>query len=341
MTGQKQPEPIVRWTLVGVLLTIVLLLPVGTSAQRPRVLVITTGGTIGLSGMELLDGIPQLKEIADVTVEEFVRFGSSSMTPKHWVGLSHRINEALAEDSALTGVVVTHGTDTMEETAYFLHLTVKDDRPVVVTGSMRGPTAISADGPANAIAATKVAVTPEARGMGVLVVLNDWIHSARDVRKMDSNRVDTFRSEWGPLGLVDEDRVIFHRALLTRHTIDSEFGLPTDSILPEIPVVADYAGSDGAQIRALAGRGVKGIVIQAFANGRASPGTTQAFRDAAAMGIAIVLASRVPEGRVMDRDEGLIIGAGDLSPQRARVLLMLSLQQSRTAVDLKRIFTTY
>jgi L-asparaginase len=172
-------------------------------------------------------------------------------------------------------------------------------------------------------------------------VLNDWILSARDLRKTDSNRLDTFQSEWGPLGLVDSDRVLFHRALLKRHTTDSELELPPDSVLPNVPIVADYAGSDGAMIRALAQQGVAGIVVQAFANGRATPGTTAAMRDVAALGIPIALASRVPEGRVMDRDEGLVIAAGDLSPQRARVLLMLALGRTRDPVEQRRIFTTY
>src|SRR5688572_25228593 len=253
------------------LLTVALLFPAGAVAQLPRVLVITTGGTIGLSGMELVEGVPQLAKIADITVEEFVRFGSSSMTPVHWVGLSRRINQAFARDTGLAGVIVTHGTDTMEETAFFLHLTVKDARPVVVTGAMRGPTAISADGPANTVAAVKVAVAPKARGQGVLVVLNDWVHSARDVRKMDSNRVDTFRSEWGPLGLVDSDRVVFQRSLVSRHTTTSELTAPADTMLPHVPIVADYSGNDGSAIRALAEKRVAGIVVQAFANGRASP----------------------------------------------------------------------
>jgi L-asparaginase len=315
--------------------------PRSSSAQLPRVLVITTGGTLGLSGAELTKAVPQLAEIAEITVEEFVRVGSSAIRPAHWIGLSRRINQAFAADRGLAGIILTHGTDTMEETAYFLHLTVKDERPVVVTGAMRGPTAISADGPANTVAAVKVAVTPRARGMGVLVVLNDWIHSARDVRKMDSNRVDTFQSEWGPLGLVDADRVLFHRSLLARHTTATEFTLPADSVLPDVAIVADYAGSDGSQIRALAERKVAGIVVQAFANGRASPGTTQAMRDVSALGIPIALASRVPEGRVMYREQGLVITTGDLSPQRARVLLMLALLRTRDPVELRRIFTSY
>src|SRR5688572_19958605 len=207
-----------------------LVLPSGhAAAQLPRVLIITTGGTLGLSGAELTQAVPQLAQIAEIKVEEFVRVGSSSIRPTHWIDLSRRINQAFAADRDLAGIIVTHGTDTMEETAFFLHLTVKDERPVVVTGAMRGPTAISADGPANTVSAVRVAVAPKARGQGVLVVLNDWVHSARDVRKMDSNRLDTFRSEWGPLGLVDADRVVFQRSLVTRHTTASEFALPADT----------------------------------------------------------------------------------------------------------------
>jgi L-asparaginase len=310
------------------------------AAQLPRVLIITTGGTLGLSGTELTQAVPQLAQIADIKVEEFVRVGSSSIRPTHWIGLSRRINQAFAADRGLAGIIVTHGTDTMEETAFFLHLTVKDERPVVVTGAMRGPTAISADGPANTVSAVKVAVAPRARGLGVLVVLNDWIHSARDVRKTDSNRVDTFRSEWGPLGVVDADRVVFQRSLITRHTTTAEFALPADTTLPDVPIVADYSGNDGSAIRALADKRVAGIVVQAFANGRASPGATQAMRDVAAAGIPVVLTSRVPEGRVMDR-EGAIITAGDFSPQRARVLLMLALSRTKDPAELRRIFTSY
>jgi L-asparaginase len=174
----------------------------------------------------------------------------------------------------------------------------------------------------------------------VLVVLNDWVHSARDLRKMDSNRLDTFRSEWGPLGLVDTDAVVLHRSLLTRHTTDSELDLPADS-LPDIPIVTDYAGSDGSVIRYWMERGVRGIVVQAFANGRASPGTTAAMREAAAAGIPIALASRVPEGRVMTREPGMVIAAGDLSPHKARVLLMLALERTGDPAELMRIFATY
>lgn len=327
---------------IGLALT-VLLVPSDVVAQRPRVLILTTGGTIagGQAGVDLVGAVPRIAELADVTVEELVRVGSSAITPAHWITLARRINRAFQDDPDLAGIVVTHGTDSMEETSYFLHLTVGDRRPVVVTGAMRGPAAVSADGPANMISAVRVAITPEAGGHGVLVVLNDEIHSARDVRKTDSNRVDAFQSpEWGAIGVVDTDTVLLHRGLLTRHTVQSELGEVPDT-LPLVPVVMDYAGSDASELRMWADRGAAGVVVQAFANGRTSPAMTAAIGDVSAAGIPVVLASRVQEGRVMSRGDGLVITAGDLPPHRARVLLMLALARTRVADDLWRIFKTY
>jgi L-asparaginase len=230
----------------------------------------------------------------------------------------------------------------MEETSYFLHLTVDDERPVVVTGAMRGPTAVSADGPANVIAAVKTALAPAARGKGVLVVLNDEIHSARDVRKTDSNRVDAFQSpEWGAIGIVDADTVLIRRAPLTRHTTGSELELPADT-LPFVPIVSDYAGADGSVIREWVRKGAAGLVVTAFANGRTSPATTAAVREVAEAGTPVVLGSRVQEGRVMgSRGQGRVIAAGDLPPHKARVLLMLALARTRDPAELRRIFETY
>ena len=264
------------------------------------------------------------------------------MTPAHWLTLARRINQAFQSDPGLAGVIITHGTDSMEETSYFLHLTVKDSRPVVVTGAMRGPNAVSADGPANVISAVRVAISPEASGHGVLVVLNDEIHSARDVRKTDGNRVDAFQSpEWGAIGVVDVDEVLIHRKLTSRHTVNSELFLPGDT-LPLVPIIADYAGSDGSELRMWAERGAAGVVVQAFANGRASPAIREAIGDLTAAGVPIVLASRVQEGRVMaNQGQGLIIAANDLPPHRARVLLMLGLANTSDPDELRRFFLTH
>jgi L-asparaginase len=329
--------------LLGATLVASLLGPAPLAGQKPRLLILTTGGTIagGQAGSDLIGAVPRIADYADITVEEIVRVGSSAITPAHWLTLARRVNQAFADDRGLAGIVITHGTDSMEETSYFLHLTVRDERPVVVTGAMRGPTAVSADGPANVVAAVRTAVSPGARGKGVLVVLNDEIHSARDVRKTDSNRVDAFQSpEWGAIGIVDADTVLIHRTLVRRHTAGSELTLPADT-LPLVAIVADYAGADGSVIRDWARKGVSGLVVSAFANGRTSPNTSAAVREVTEAGMPVVLGSRVQEGRVMGNRQGRVIAAGDLPPHKARVLLMLALARTKDPAELRRIFETY
>lgn len=321
--------------------------------ELPRVRVIATGGTIAgratggqLTGGQIVDAVPGLAEVAEIEVEEFSRIGSSAMTPDHWLRLSRRIDALLESDPELAGIVVTHGTDTMEETGYFLHLTVDSERPVVMVGSMRNSSAVSADGPANLLSGVRVAIHPEAHGKGVLVVLNDEIHSARDVRKTDNNRVDTFVSrEWGALGVVDADRIVFRREITTRHTTGSELRLAEGvAELPMVPVVADFAGNDGSVLRDWLDRGVDAVVVQAFGGGRASPGMRETVAEAAERGVPVVLASRVPEGRVLsttgDVDEGVLV-AGDLPPHKARVLMMLALMKDRDPAGLQRLLDTH
>lgn len=318
----------------------------------PRVLVIATGGTIAgqagagqLTGAQLIEAVPELADVAEIEVEEFSRVGSSAITPDHWLRLSQRINEVFRQDRELAGVLVTHGTDTMEETAYFLHLTVDDDRPVVLVGSMRVSTAVSADGPANLLSGVRVAVSPDAIGQGALVVLNDQIHSARDVRKTDNNRVDTFESrEWGALGIVDADGVFFRRGISTKHSTDSELGVSAIDRLPNVPIVADFAGNDGSVLRAFGEAGVGGVIVQAFGGGRASPGMRAAVAEVAALGIPVILASRVPEGRVMGSPQNLargVLAAGDLPPHKARILLMLALPSTTDPARIQRILDSH
>lgn len=319
----------------------------------PHVLVIATGGTIAgqatggqLTGEQIIDAVPGLADVATIEVVEFSRIGSSSMTPDHWLRLSRLVNERFDADRSLAGIIVTHGTDTMEETGYFLHLTVADLRPVVMVGSMRNSSAVSADGPANVLSAARVAASSQAQGMGVLVVLNDAVHSARDVRKMDNNRVDTFRStEWGALGVVDADQVVFRRSLVNRHTVISDLHLaPNVDELPDVPIVADYAGSDGAGVAAAVARGAAAVVVQAFGGGRPSPGMRAAIADATAAGVLVVLTSRVPEGRVlraMSNPDGGVVAAGDLSPHKARVLTMVALAKGAGSEELQRLFDTH
>lgn len=349
----KPPRAATRAALAVLPVALTSLPAADLAAQSlPRVHVLATGGTIAgragagqLTGAQLVEAVPELADLTQIEVEEFSRVGSSAMTPEHWLRLSRRVSALFEADPGLSGVVVTHGTDTMEETAYFLHLTVGDERPVVLVGSMRISTAVSPDGPANLLSAVRVAASPEARGYGTLVVLNDEIHSARDVRKMDNNRVDTFVStEWGALGVVDADRVVFRRRIATRHTTASELRLGDADRLPDVPIVADFAGNDGSALRMWAARGVPGLVVQAFGGGRASPGMRAAVAELAGTGVPVVLASRVPEGRVMGSQDSVhrgVLAAGDLSPHKARVLLMLALLDARDADEIQRLLDTH
>ena len=340
-----------RNALAGLAAFLLMSVPVGAQ-ELPVVRVIATGGTIAsrpgddqLTGSALIEAVPQLAGVAQVEVEEFSRIGSSGMTPDHWLLLAKRINELLDAEPDISGIVVTHGTDTMEETAYFLHLTIKDLRPVVLTGSMRSATAISADGPANLLTAVRVAADTNAGGRGVLVVLNDEVHSARDVRKTDNNRIDTFVSaEWGALGVVDSDGVIFRRSSETLHTVQALPSLAGVETLPAVPIVADFAGNDAMVLRSWAQQGVAGIVVQAFGGGRTSPEMRRAISEIASEGIPVVLASRVPEGRVIgsgQQAQSGVVAGGDLPPHKARVLLMLALLHSRDGTEIQAIFDTH
>lgn len=321
------------------------------SKPKPRITILTTGGTIASrggapmqAGAALIAAIPQLAEQADITVEEIVRVGSSRMTPSHWLTLSKRINALFREQPPVPGVVVTHGTDTLEETAFFLNLTVRGRRPVVVTGSMRTSDEPSADGPANLLNAVRTATSEDAVGRGVLVVLNESIAAARDVWKTHNRRVDTFRSpELGLLGYADPDGVVFYRSPARPHTGKSEFDISELDALPNVALVSDYTGFDATLMDGLITRRPAGLVVASFAGGRLSEGARDLVRQAAAAGIPVVVASRVPGGRIVGNAvSGLpAVVARDLSPNKARILLMLALTRTRNAEDIQRIFDTY
>ncbi len=324
----------------------------GQSRPMPKVVIVTTGGTIAsragapiMEGPALVQAVPELLDHADVSVEEFSRIGSSQMTPPHWLRLAKRINALFGEQPDLAGVVVTHGTDTLEETAYFLHLTIRDSRPVVMVGSMRSATEISADGPANLLNAVRVVVSPEAGGKGVLVVLNEEISSARDVWKTDNRRVQTFRTpELGFLGFADPDTVVFYRAPLRRHTAHSAFDVIQLTELPRVEIVADYAGFDGSAIDYWMEKRISGLVVTTFAVGRMSAGARRALREASRRSTALAIASRVPGGRItgnpLDDDVRAVI-ARDLPAHKARVLLMLALTRTQEVREIQRMFDSY
>ena len=323
----------------------------GQTATKPRVTILTTGGTIasrvGASmqdGAALIAAVPQLTEHADIRVEEMARVGSSQITPSHWLAFAKTINAVYRDDRALRGIVITHGTDTLEETAFFLNLTVRDRRPVVVTGAMRAANEVSADGPANLVNAVRVAVAERAIGKGVLVALNENIGAARDVWKTDNRRVDTFQSpELGYLGFVDPDGVAFYRTPVHPHTADSEFDVTALEALPDVPIIADYAGFDTGVMEGLVALRAAGVVVASFAGGRLSAGARAGIERAALAGIPVVIASHVPGGRIVGDPVGGLkaVVARDLSPNKARILLMLALTRSRALADIQKVFDTY
>jgi L-asparaginase len=332
---------------------------------RPRVWVLSTGGTIAgtgssptdlsnykagtLLGQALVDAVPQIKQIADVRVEQVANIVSSDITLDIWLKLAQRINRILAEDPGVAGIVVTHGTNTLEETAYFLNLTVKSDRPVVLVGSMRPATAISADGPLNLLNAVRTAIARDARGKGAMVVMNDEINGARDVTKTNTYRVETFRSpELGVLGYVDEDKVAFYRASTRRHTVDSEFDVSALTQLPKVDIVYSYVEPDTAMIEAVVAAKAKGLVLAGTGAGALSTFEKAAVAALSTLPAAarpvIVRSSRVGNGRVMGRPEFDAIGTlpGDnLNPQKARILLMLALTKTTDPKEIRRMFDQY
>lgn len=334
-------------------------------AAKPLVYVLSTGGTISgrgdtstnltnyrsgsVTGEQLIAGVPEIKPFADVKVEQIANVSSTDITPATWLTLAKRINAIFADDPKAAGVVITHGTNTLEETAYFLNLTVKSDKPVVLVGSMRPSTAISADGPINLLNGIRTAIAAEARGKGALVVLNDEINAARDVTKTNTLRVETFRApELGILGYVDGDQVSFYRSSTRRHTTRSEFDVANVTTLPKVEIAYSYAGAGADVIDALAASGVTGIVFAGTGAGLLSTVELNAARKIASMPDAtrpiMVRSARVGNGRVPSRDpyDAMnIISADNLNPQKARVLLMLALTKTHDPKEIARMFQEY
>ena len=317
----------------------------------PQVLVLTTGGTIAsrtdaplIDGPALVQAVPELLDYASIQVEEFSVIGSSKMTPAHWVALARRINELFSSDSNLAGIVITHGTDTLEETAYFLNLTVQWDRPVVLVGSMRSSNEVSADGPANLINAVRVAISDKAIGQGVLVVLNEDISAARDVWKTDNRRVQTFEgSSAGHLGTVDPDGVRFYHRSLQPHTTASEFDISGIDVLPDVLILSDFTGIDRTVVESFGSQPMDGLIVRTFAGGRMSAGMLAGLEKNADLGIPTVVTSRVPMGRIVSPPsyEFPAIVSNGQQDNKARILLMLALTKTSDRAEIQRIFNTY
>ncbi len=331
---------------------------------KPRVYVIGTGGSISFVGRErtdfinysydnkhftieeLLDRVPEVNQAAEIKMEQFLNLGSTDVLPSHWLGLAQRINEIFAQDPQAAGVAITHGTATLEETAYFLNLTVKSEKPVVVTGSMRPPTGLGTDADMNIIDCVRVAAAPQARGRGVLTVLNNQIQAARDVTKTNSYRLETFRSnDVGLLGYADSDEeVVFYRDTTKAHTAGTEFDVATLVELPRVDIALAYGGADGLVVDAMAVAGVPGIIAAGLGSGGSPPAMTAALKNAMSRGVKVVIATQAGSGRVMRTrrytEEGYIV-ADNLSPRKARVLLMLALTKTKDTEEIQRMMLTY
>jgi L-asparaginase len=319
-------------------------------SNLPLVAILATGGTIAntpsgrLHAGEVADAIPALKKVARLEVEEIIRVASSAIGHEHWLPLARRVNELLSQPE-VKGVVVTHGSNTVEETAYFLGLTVKSDKPVVLTAAQRQFTTLSSDSPKNFLQAVRVAATDEARGKGALVVTNDVINAARDVSKDISTRLETYSSrDIGALGFVDDDRVTFYRIPVKQHSLATPFDVLRIEKLPRVDIVYTYAGADGALIDAAVAHGARGIVIAGFPTGVGTPVMDASIRRAAAKDIPVVMTNRGGKGRVMDKkpEEARPLVWGDnLTPVKARVLLMLALTVTGDRAALQRMFEAY
>lgn len=318
------------------------------SAEKPQVVILATGGTIAGAGESatesrysaaklpidtLLNAVPDIHSIANVTGEQVAQIASQAMTSTIWLKLARRVNTLLQEDE-VTGIVITHGTDTLEETAFFLNLVIQHDKPVIVVGAMRPPTSLSADGDLNLFNAVALAADPQAKGKGVLVVMNETIHAARDTTKSHTSAVETFVSRGkGPLGRIQYGKTEFYRAPQRAHTTASPFDINSLDKLPLVDIVYGYANASKVPIEALVKNGSLGIVHAGVGNGNLFPAVESALIDARRSNVIVVRSTRVGDGHVLRNaevrdDEFDFVVADDLSPQKARILLMLALTKT-------------
>jgi L-asparaginase len=328
---------------------------------RPKVVILATGGTIagaaatqtqagytsGQVGVEaLLAAVPQLKDLADVSGEQVANVGSQDMSDAIWLALAKRVNEIQASEE-VDGIVITHGTDTIEETGYFLNLVVKGDKPVVMTAAMRPSTALSADGPLNIFNAVAVAADPKAQGRGVLIVANDDIHGARSIIKTSPTDVQTFQSpERGLIGTSLYGVNRWFRDPYRVHTSDSEFSLKGVKSLPRVDVIYITADVSPDLIDAAVKGGAKGLVTAGVGNGNMTSPALEAVQRAVKKSVVVVRSTRVPTGSVgrnveVDDDSVGTVASGELNPAKARVLLKLVLLKTRDPLEVQKFFDRY
>jgi glutamin-(asparagin-)ase len=356
-------------TLVPGALALLMLLPtalqakeVETQTKLANVVVLATGGTIAGAGAsaansatyqaakvgveQLIAGIPELSKLANVRGEQVMQIASESITNDNLLQLGRRVAE-LADSKDVDGIVITHGTDTLEETAYFLNLVEKTDKPIIVVGSMRPGTAMSADGMLNLYNAVAVASSKDARGKGVLVTMNDEIQSGRDVSKMINIKTEAFKSAWGPLGMVVEGKSYWFRLPAKRHTMDSEFDIKTIESLPDVEIAYSYGNVSDTAYKALAQSGAKAIIHAGTGNGSVSSRVVPALQALRKDGVQIIRSSHVNAGGFVLRnaeqpdDKYDWVVAHDLNPQKARILAMVALTKTNDSKELQRMFWEY
>lgn len=331
---------------------------------KPKVAVIGTGGTITslsaigpldlyeytatgtmLEADQLIERFPEVRQVAVIVPVRFKAVPSTAVSFPEWRQVVIEADKVVARHPDIAGIVVLHGTATLEETAYALNLTTKVGVPIVLVGAQRPASALSTDAGLNLVNAVRVAASPAARGMGVLVCLNDEIQAAREVTKTSTARLQTFRSpDFGVLGHADGDAVNFYRRPLRRHAPDTEFDIRGLDALPRVDIAYSYAGDDGAAIRAFVAAGAKGIVCAAFAPGLLSPPEMEAAREAVKAGVAVLVSSRAGSGRTFPSSkvvEAGLIPADNLNPQKARILLALALTRTRDPAEIRRMLATY
>ncbi len=334
--------------------------PAAQATTKPNILIIGTGGTIAGAGAssvntgdydsakvavdKIIAAVPEMKEVANVKGEQIFQIGSESFNDERLLKLAHRVSE-LVKQPDVDAVMITHGTDTIEETSYFLNLTLKTEKPVVIVGAMRPGTALSADGPLNLYNAAVVASAKEARGKGVLVVMNDEIHSARDVTKSNALKVETFKSLYGPLGVVVESKPYFYRLPARPHTMATEFDIDQIEALPKVDVFYAHVTMDPKALDAIAGLGGKALIYAGTGNGSVADYMEEPLKKVREKEI-VVRATRTGSGLVVrngeekDDDNDWIVAA-DQSPQKARILMSLALMKTSDTKQLQDILYKY
>jgi L-asparaginase len=331
------------------------------TADRPGVRILATGGTIAgaqagpqaygyQSGAfkveDLIKAVPNLDKLAELSGEQVANIGSQDMNDVVWLKLAKRVNAVLS-GSGVDGVVITHGTDTMEETAFFLDLVVKSDKPVVMVGSMRPATAVSADGPGNLYNAVATVVSPGARGRGVLVALNDEIHAARNVTKTNTTNVETFQSpNRGPVGLIHTGHVAWFEKMDRRHTTSSEFSVDRLDSLPRVDIVYAHANMSPDIIGAALAHGAQGLVIAGVGDGNMTKQAIDELAKAVQQGVVVVRSTRLPSGMVLrnnevDDDKLGFVASGEFNAAKSRVLLQLALTRTKDPKRIQKMFEEY